>query len=134
MRDPSVNQFGTDDAGFRVMYDRDENTLHVEGWGYWNSGVGAALRRETTAACRQLSPPLAIVMDLTRLKPQGTEGQEALRTLMSSLGAMGGFSGKIHTENVLTRMQLTRLARECGVEASFVFAESDAGLRKAGNG
>jgi len=134
MRDPSVRQVGTDDAGFRITYTRGENTLHVEGWGYWNSEMGAALRRETTAAYRELSAPLNAVLELDRLKTQGAEGQEALRGLLRSLVATGAVSGKIHADNVLTRMQLTRLVRESAVEASFVFAGQEPGLRRAGNG
>ena len=56
--------------------------LRLEGWGHWDGGVSTAFARQAAAACRGLASPAEIVPDATELKPQGDDGQGALRVMM----------------------------------------------------
>jgi len=115
--DPSTTQVGTENAGYRIVCPPRGRALHVEGWGYWTPELAQAFGRDVTAACRTVLSPLGFVFDATRLKPQGREGQEALRSLLGCLARLELSGATVGTTNILAKMQLVRLAKECGVES-----------------
>jgi hypothetical protein len=125
--DPETMQVGTKAAGFRIMCQPGGKAVRVEGWGYWPADVALAFGRDMISACRKVSSPLSFLFDATELKPQGHDGQEALRTLMRCLVQFGLSSVTISTNNILTKMQLTRLAKECGVESLLQINDHAAG-------
>jgi hypothetical protein len=114
---PETMQVGTKAAGFRIVLTPGGTALRLESWGYWSPDLALAFSRDVIVACRKVSSPLSFVLDATELKPQGREGQEALRTLMRCLAQFVLASATISTKNILTKMQLTRLAKDCGVES-----------------
>ena len=63
-------------------------------------------------------------LDATNLKPQGPEGQHALRVLFRALTPVAFARGILFASNVLTKMQLMRLVRECGLDARVGFDDS----------
>jgi hypothetical protein len=113
--DPSVEA-----AGFRMQAQLPAS-LRIEVWGYWTPEIAGAFTREASAVVQKLGEAAAFHLDAKDLKPQSGEGQEALRVIFRALGATGFGKATAHTENVLTRMQLTRLLRECGLDARVRF-------------
>jgi hypothetical protein len=118
---PEIREVGDEVAGFRIKYTPEENALHIECWGYWIADVAAVFGWDAVAACQEVSTPLDFVLDASALKPQGEQGQGALRALMSGLASLQLSSTKVFTGNILTKIQLTRLARECGVDKRLQF-------------
>ncbi len=57
------------------------------------------------------------------MKPQGAEGQEALRTLFKVLAAMNLAKGTFIAKNLFTKMQLVRLLRESGLDQRVASAD-----------
>lgn len=112
---------GSEVGGFRIS--GAQTALRIRVWGYWGSDVVAAFTREAPAACQQLTAAAVFILEADELKPQGAEGQEALRVLFRSLAARTFAAGNVVAGNVLTRMQLTRLVRECGLFEQVRFVE-----------
>ncbi len=123
-RGVSCSEPGARDAGFRVTSIPGKGTLRIEGWGYWDGGVAQAFSREAAGACRAARLPFRAVLDLSTLKPQGQEGQSALRDFMRCLSEAPLSGGTVYAENVLAKMQLTRLLKECGMESVLRFGRS----------
>ena len=119
-------QAGTATAGFRIVCAPGGTALRLEGRGYWSPDVALAFSRDVIAACRKVSSPLAFAFNATELKPQGREGQEALLTLMRCLAQFVLASATISTNNILTKMQLTRLAKDCGLQSQVQINEGPA--------
>jgi hypothetical protein len=116
----SPSDQSTEAAGFRSV-GQTTHELRIEAWGYWTGDVATAFTREAPLWAHKLGADAVFVLDAKQLKPQAAEGQEALRTLFRALSASSFARGILHTDNVLTRMQLTRLLRECGVDARMGF-------------
>jgi hypothetical protein len=116
-----IREVGDEVAGFRVQYTPGESSLHIECWGYWVSDLAAVFGREAVAACQEVSTPMDFVLDATALKPQGEQGQEALRALLSRLASLKLATVRIFTGNILTKIQLTRLARASNVDSRLQF-------------
>jgi len=93
-------------------------------WGYWSPEVVTAFARAAPEAGQKLSPAATFTLDANQLKPQGAEGQEALRALFRALAALTFAEGTVAASNALTRMQLTRLLRECGLDGRLMFGDS----------
>jgi hypothetical protein len=110
---------GTETDGFRVTHTPGGSELRVEGWGYWDNETCLAFGRHAGSALEKLTAPIVLVLDATVLKPQGTEGQDALRAFFKRAAGAPGSSARALAANVLTRMQLTRLARDAGLELDF---------------
>ena len=66
------------------------------------------------------------VFDCKELKPQGAEGQDAIRVLFRVLARLPFAKGIIVKGNAMTCMQLARLLRECGAEKRIEFADTEA--------
>lgn len=113
--DTHAYQGGTEASGYRVSYIPRGNALHLECWGYLPPDVAAAFAKEAEAACRALMRPFEAGLTATELKPQGEEGREALRAVMKCMCLSGVSSVTVSVTNILTRMQLTRLANESGI-------------------
>jgi hypothetical protein len=111
--------YGTEAGGFRLLNTASE--FRVECWGYWNAEVCAAFRKHGTLAAWKLTGLGAFVLDAKQLKPQGNDGQEALREFFRALSATPFTKGSVSAENALTRMQLTRLVREGGLDGRMTF-------------
>jgi hypothetical protein len=114
-----AGRVGTDAGGYRLFATIKE--LRLEAWGYWTPEVVATFRRQIGAAIRRLGEQGLFVVDAKELKPQGTDAQDALREFLRVLSAVAFASGKITAQNALTRMQLTRLVREGGLDERVTF-------------
>jgi len=114
---------GSEAGGFRVLTSLDGN-LRVEAWGYWPSEVIHAFGIDAAAAAQTLTPSSMFVFDSKELKPQGTEGQEALRVLFRVLARLPFAKGTIVRGNAMTCMQLSRLLRECNADKRVEFADA----------
>jgi hypothetical protein len=93
--------------------------LRIAGWGYWDAETCQAFARHVGAALDKLTPPIALLFDASVLKPQALEGQEVIRAFFRRTASMPRSSVSVLATNVLTRMQLTRLSRECSLEIGF---------------
>lgn len=116
-------EVGNEAGGFRFA-GSPSAALRVQVWGYWPPEVASAFGREAMSACQLLTPDSAFTLEASELKPQGGEGQEALRVMLRALSALSFAKGTIIAANTLTRMQLTRLLRECGMDERLSFGES----------
>jgi len=108
-------EVGNDAGGFRFT-GSTETAFEVQVWGYWVAAVAAAFAREAPAAIRALGPAAVFTLDAIKLKPQGVDGQEALRAMFRELAQLTFSKGMVVANNALTRMQITRLLRECGLD------------------
>jgi len=109
------SEVGTDAACFRTSGSA-ETALRVEAWGYWTPEIAHSFTRDAVLFASKLTPASVLVIDAAQLKPQAVEGQEALRVAFRALATASFAKATLRTENVLTRMQLTRLLRECGLD------------------
>jgi hypothetical protein len=114
MRAGDVSSVETEAGGFRITL--GPMLLSVHAWGYWPSEVADAFAREASAIGQQLMRVGAFALDAADMKPQGVEGQEALRVLFKVLAAMNVAKGTLIANNLFTKMQVVRLLRECGLE------------------
>ena len=101
-------------GGFRVAF--ASTVLSINAWGYWPPEVAEAFGREAAAIGQKPIRVATFVLDAADLKPQGAEGQEAMRTLFKVLAEMKIEKGTFIANNLFTKMQLLRLLRECGLE------------------
>jgi hypothetical protein len=108
--------FGTDAAGFRIWRETEPSTLRVSCWGYWPSDVAATFAQETVAAFKGLPTPVSFLLDASLLRPQGEVGQKALLSLMKALAQLQIVRANVLVSDILTRMQLVRLANECSID------------------
>jgi hypothetical protein len=114
---------GTEAGGYRVS-GSPSTTLRISVWGYWPPDVSAAFSREASGVCRDLAPDSIFALDARDLKPQGAEAQEALRVLFRALAPLTFEKAVVRASHPLTRMQLTRLMRECGLDGRLIFGDS----------
>ena len=101
-------------GGFRITV--ASSLLCITVWGYWPADVAAAFTREATAISQKPMRFTALVLDAAALKPQGAEGQAALRVMFKVLASMGVAKGTFIADSLFSKMQLVRLLRECGLE------------------
>src|SRR3954465_13582723 len=111
----SPSEGGTSAAGFRTA-GSPATALRVEAAGYWTPEIAQSFTRDAVALVSKFRPASVLVIDAAQLKPQAVEGQEALRVAFRALATASFAKATLHTQNVLTRMQLTRLLRECGLD------------------
>lgn len=115
-----LNEVKTDAAGFRAA-GLAEAGLRIEVWGYWTPDVALAFSRDAPDIVVNLGMTGTLVLEATDLKPQSTAGQDAMRVLFRALTTRSFLKATLKTSNVLTRMQLTRLVRECGLDGRVAF-------------
>jgi len=113
MRAGDVSSNETEAGGFRIAI--GPTLLSVYAWGYWPPEVAEAFAREADAIGRKPNRVSAFALDATDMKPQGVDGQEALRVLFKVLAAMNVAKGTLIANNLFTKMQVVRLLRECGL-------------------
>lgn len=114
MRAGDVSSTETEAGGFRIAI--GPTLISVYAWGYWPPEVAAAFTREATAIGEKLMRVNAFALDAAEMKPQGAEGQEALRVFFKVLATMNVAKGTLIANNLFTKMQVVRLLRECGLE------------------
>jgi hypothetical protein len=114
MRAGDVTSGGTEAGGFRITL--GPMLLSVHAWGYWPPEVAQAFAHEASAIGQKPMRLGAFALDAGDMKPQGVEGQEALRVLFKVLAAMNVAKGTLIANNLFTKMQVVRLLRECGLE------------------
>ncbi|MEI9942483.1 MAG: hypothetical protein WDO69_35160 [Pseudomonadota bacterium] len=114
---------GSEAGGFRVL-DNADGGLRIAAWGYWPLEVIRAFSVDALAAAQMLTPSSIFVFDSKQLKPQGAEGQEAVRLLFRALARLPFAKGVIIKGNAMTCMQLARLLRECGADKRVEFADA----------
>jgi hypothetical protein len=101
--------------GFRIT-GTPQAALRIEAWGYWPPDVATAFARDAQAALQRLAAEAVFTLDATNLKPQGADGQEALRAVLRALSSIVFAKGTVVASNILTSMQIARLLRECKLE------------------
>jgi len=111
----SPAEVGTSAGGFRIV-GTAQGLLRLTIWGYWPNDVARSFSTDGPAALQRLSPSATLVVDANELKAQGADGQEALRVLFRALAGLAFAKATVISANALSRMQLTRLLRECGVD------------------
>ena len=114
---------GTEAGGYRVS-GSPGTVLRLRVWGYWPPDVTITFTREAAAVCRDLASDATLALDASDFKPQGAEGQEALRVFLRALAPLTFAKGLVLAGNALTRMQLTRLLRESGLDGRMTFSDS----------
>jgi hypothetical protein len=119
----STVEVGDGSGGFRIT-GKAEAALRIRIWGYWPPAVAAKFAREVAGVAEKLGGDAVLVLDARDLKPQGAEGQEALRALLRGLVSATFAKGTAVVDNLFTRMQLTRLLRECGLDERIGFEDS----------
>ena len=107
-----MRSFGTEDSGFAVDYRSGGRTVVVRAWGFWDPALAAAFPGAVTEACQEATPPFGLLLEVSQLKPQREAGQGAFRALMTALREGGPARTAVVFENAITKMQLTRIARE----------------------
>jgi len=100
-------------GGYRISIASSQ--LSINAWGYWPPEVADAFTGEANAISRKLMLVSTFILDAAELKPQGAEGQQALRALFRVLAAMNLARGTFVANNMFTKMQLERLLRESGL-------------------
>ncbi|HEY0469015.1 MAG TPA: hypothetical protein VGC79_32705 [Polyangiaceae bacterium] len=120
----SSSNVGSAAGGFRVLASADGH-LRIAAWGYWPAEVILAFAVSAPAAAQTLAPSSIFVFDSKELKPQGAEGQDALRALFRALAQLAFAKGVILKGNAMTCMQLARLLRECAADKRLEFADTD---------
>ena len=111
-----MNFYGTAAGGFRVLR-ADRRTLLLEIWGYWEDDVLNGFARLAVLALEGDEPLQDVTIDAAMLKPQSSAGQEVLLAFLRRLAAKVPEQVSMRVDNVLTQMQLTRLARQSGLNA-----------------
>jgi hypothetical protein len=114
MRVGGLSSFENDAGGFRITI--APTLLSISAWGYWSPDVAEAFKREAEAIAQKVTLVPVFVLDAADLKPQGSEGQDALRVLFKGLAAMNLAKGSLIAKNLFTKMQVVRLLRECGLD------------------
>lgn len=99
---------GDESNGFSIQ--QEEGALRIRMWGFWEQELSALFIKALSNL--QRSPPGALVVDLLRLKPQREAGQEALGALVALPQALGLAEAAAYSDNVLTRLQFARIAKE----------------------
>lgn len=120
-------RFGNNESGFSLGYDEANRVLKLHTWGFWDATLALTFERASTEACRA-NKPATLVVDVGQLKPQREEGQLAFTRLMGAAAGVGvARLLAVVGNNVLTKMQLMRLARQAGgAEWAFVATEAQA--------
>lgn len=121
----TTSNVGSEAGGFRILGGADGN-LRIAAWGYWPADVVSAFATNAPVAAQALDRAGIFVFDCKELKPQGAEGQEAIRTLFRQLARSPFAKGIIVRGNAMTCMQLARLLRECSAEKRIEFADAEA--------
>jgi hypothetical protein len=116
-------EVGSEGGGYRIS-GSPGTVLRIRAWGYWPLDVATTFSREVGGVCRDLAPEATLALDASDFKPQGAEGQEALRVFLRALAPLAFAKGLVLAGNALTRMQLTRLVRECGLDGRMTFSDS----------
>ena len=122
--DFSPAEVGNASGGFRIV--GTAQGLRVAAWGYWNEEVVRSFGTDGPLALQRLMPNGAVIVDANELKPQGADGQEALRVLFRALAPLVFAKATVVSGNALTRMQLARLLRECGVDGRVDLSDNSA--------
>jgi hypothetical protein len=115
-------EVGNQAGGFRFS-GLAASGLRLEVWGYWGADVIAAFARDALGATRALGAATVFTLDASGLKPQGAEGQDALRVLFRALAQAPFAKGTLISKNALTTMQMTRLLREAGLDGRMSFGD-----------
>jgi hypothetical protein len=126
----SPAEVGTSAGGFRIA-GAAQGLLRLTIWGYWPQDVVRSFGTDATAALQRLMPASTVVVDANDLKPQGPDGQEALRVLFRALASVMFAKATVLSGNALTRMQLARLLRECGVDGRVDLSDNSTVTPKA---
>jgi len=116
-------EVGTDAGGFRIAGSA-QGTLRITIWGYWSPDIARAFAKDGPVAIQKLGASSTFVLDANELKPQGPDGQEAIRTLFRGLSASSLEKGLALATNALARMQLARLIRECSLDSKLEFGDN----------
>lgn len=117
-----TKQVGDDQSGFSVTFDSSNGAILVRGWGFWNASVAVQFGNAVMDECQQCPRGMALVMDMTDLKPMRDEGQVSFGILMKALPRLGLSKTTVMTSNQLTKLQLIRLAAEFGAKALVQFS------------
>ena len=121
----SPAEVGTSAGGFRIV-GTAQGLIRLTLWGYWSQDVVRAFSSDGPSALQRLMPSGTVIVDANELKPQGADGQEAMRVLFRALAGLVFTKATVISVNALTRMQLARLLRECGVDGRVDLSDNSA--------
>lgn len=100
------------EAGFELQADASTRLVQGRGWGFWDRALAERFQRQLLDTMRRLGRPTRLLLDVTDLLPQPDDTQESLRQLMAASAPAGLAQAVLISTNAITRLQLTRLARE----------------------
>ena len=113
------------EAGFALQLGPPGRLIQGRAWGFWGRPVAERFQRELSDTLRQIERPSRLLLDMSQLLPQSDEVQVLLRQAMSSASLAGLGQAAIIVTNAITKLQLTRLAREARV-SQWAFVASPA--------
>ncbi len=120
--DGDVRSFGDTEAGFSTEHDASARVVRVRTWGFWRLEVATLFARNVATDCRAAGLPLGLLIDVIQLLPQRDEGQAAFGELMTVARGLGLRGTVVVGSNIITKMQLLRIAKERGVRDWSYFA------------
>ena len=112
---PEMVRRGSEEEGFTVRFDEESGAIHVRAWGFWSPETAAQFAPTVIDTCRSSQHRKSLVLDVAGLRPQREFGQLAFGALMTALPELGVLRASVTADSSLTRLQLLRIATECGV-------------------
>jgi hypothetical protein len=125
-----MTDMGNEQAGFSTAFDALTKVVSVRAWGFWSVEVARAFGQVVGDECRSRPRGTTLLVDMAELKPMRDEGQFSFAQLMTALPKLGIARTTIITSSHLTKLQLLRIATECGASNLVEFAQPDDGFRK----
>jgi hypothetical protein len=119
----AIKRAGDEGGGYEITPLLREKTLRFECWGYWSVETANAFARDAVTACQNMTLFSFVVLDARQMKPQGKHGQASLESLMNCLASAPPVRATMLAANILTRMQLTRIAQAAGVGSLMRFSD-----------
>lgn len=113
---------GSDAAGFEVGVDGDSTGVKARVWGFWEVPLATAFQTSVLDVCRAARHPEGLTVDAVDLRPQRDEVQAELSATLVALRHAGLARITFVVTSSITKMQLARIAKECGAREWVHFA------------
>jgi len=111
-KDVSLPQYGDEENGFSV--ESGLGKVLVRAWGFWSAQLALRFAPAVSAVLGGSPKGAALVLDVAQLRPLREEGQDAFGALLSHALAQGAAEVVIRSPSALTKLQMTRLAKQVG--------------------
>jgi hypothetical protein len=106
---------GDQDNGFRIDRDLPNGIVRARAWGFWPLELAQAFVGAIQDECK-FAMRATLSLDATKLKPQREVAIAELAAALRAAVQSGVIRVVIHTENPLTRLQLTRIASDAEIK------------------